>query len=91
MASIPAAIIKIVGAYVPTVAANTVPYNNGLMIVDPSAWSTASPPNSRPASLEEGRRESAREFAVGEEADPKVAKVEKMMNHVSFGFSAKPI
>jgi hypothetical protein len=57
--------MKIVGAYVPTVAANTVPYNIGLMIVDPRAWRTANPPNNLPASLEEGNRDKARELAVG--------------------------
>jgi hypothetical protein len=74
--------MKMVGAYVPTVEANTVPYSNGEMIVDPMACNTANPPNKRPTSFELGRRERASELAVGDEAEPKVTSVERMMKPV---------
>ena len=52
------------------------------MMVDPIACRTANPPNNLPASFWLGSRDKASELAVGDDADPKVTKVESIMNPV---------
>lgn len=84
-----AASINTVGAYHPTVLEYTVPKRTGEIIDAPTAWKRAMAPNSLPASLDDGSRESMSEFAAGPAALPRVTRVDRRTKTGSEGPRAR--